>query len=502
MNDMLSRLKRSPDLIFAVLGLYFLVQLCVRLLLPHSLELDESAQIFYAQWLAMGYDTQPPFYNWIQAGVIALLGSNLFSLVLLKNLLLFGIFSLYAAAGMTILRSKELAVVAALGLLTFPQISFESQRDLTHSVAVVFAACLFIYALVATLSAPSRRRYALLGLSVGIGMLSKYNFLILPAAAFLAVLPDREFRSRLFDWRLLIAIGVAVLVFLPHAIWLLQHLDLATQGTINKLSGTETSSKLMQVLAGLGSLAGALVGFGGLTVLVFALIYRRQLVQALPEQSRWSGLIGRMLLAALALLVLLVLVTESTNIKDRWLSPIFILLPLYLATKLDHPSVDDGRLLDRFWPLAKMLLVALPVAMLLRVPLHGLSGNYTKLNVDFETALTMALADKPAQPDFILAFDVHLAGNLKLNVKDLTVYVPGYGTLVGEVNHAVDKPILTLWRDKGRGTPVMPESMVNWLSRFGTLDQVEPRRIEVPYNFGHAGDVAYFSYAYVWPKAN
>jgi 4-amino-4-deoxy-L-arabinose transferase-like glycosyltransferase len=498
---MLTRLKRSPELIFAVFGAYFAVQLCVRMALPHSLELDESAQVFYAQWLAAGYDTQPPFYNWVQAVVIELLGSNLFSLVLLKNLLLLGTFSLYAAAGMAILRSKELALVAALGLLTFPQISFESQRDLTHSVAVVFSACLFIYALVSTLSAPNRWRYALLGLSVGIGMLSKYNFLILPVAAFFAVLPERDFRSRLFDWRLLIAVSVAILIFLPHGIWLLQNVDLATQGTINKLSGAETSSKMMQVLAGLGSLAGALVGFGGLTLLAFAVIYGRELTKALPQQNRWSGLIGRMMLAAIGLLVLLVLVTDSTNIKDRWLSPIFILLPLYFATKLDHPSTSGGHLLDRFWLMARLLLVVLPVVMLLRVPLHGLAANYTKLNIDYETALTMALADKPAQPDFILASDVHLAGNLKLNADDLVVYMPGYRTLIGDVVHATGKPILTIWRDNGRGEPVMPDSMVNWLSQFGTLGPVEPRRIEVPYNFGRNGAVYHFSYAYVWPKA-
>lgn len=499
---MLSRLKRTPDLIFAVLGLYFLAQLCVRMLLPHSLELDESAQIIYAQWPALGYDTQPPFYNWIQAGVMAVFGSNLFSLALLKNVLLFGTFALYASAGMTILRSKELAVAAALGLLTFPQISFESQRDLTHSVAVVFSACLFIYALVATLSAPSGRRYALIGLSVGIGMLSKYNFLILPTAAFLAVLPDREFRCRLFDWRLLIAIGVATLIFLPHAVWLLQNLDLATQGTLDKLSGGEPTSKLMQVLLGLGSLAGALVGFGGITILVFAVVYRRSLLKSLPEHSRWSGLLGRMMLAALALLVLLVLVTDSSNIKDRWLSPIFILLPLYLATKFDHPSIDDGRHLDRFWPVARFLLIVLPLVMLFRVPIQGWTGTYTKLNVDYPTALTEAMADMPAAPDFILASDVHLAGNLKLNTGDLTVYAPAYERLVGEVPHDRQRPILVIWRDNETGTREIPAQMTAWLSRFGAIDTVEPRRLAVPYNYGRSGDAYRFAYAYVWPKAN
>ncbi len=43
---------------------------------PASLELDEGQQLFLAQWLATGYDTQPPFYNWLQYGVVQIFGST------------------------------------------------------------------------------------------------------------------------------------------------------------------------------------------------------------------------------------------------------------------------------------------------------------------------------------------------------------------------------------------------------------------------------------------
>ena len=67
---MIARLKDRPALVFWILAAYFVIQLSVRLLLPHSLELDEAQQIFYAQWTAVGYDTQPPFYNWVQTAIL------------------------------------------------------------------------------------------------------------------------------------------------------------------------------------------------------------------------------------------------------------------------------------------------------------------------------------------------------------------------------------------------------------------------------------------------
>ena len=79
---MVAALRERPFLVFALLGAYFIANVIVRLSLPHSLELDEGQQLFLAQWLAVGYDSQPPFYNWLQFGAEQLLGPTLASLSL------------------------------------------------------------------------------------------------------------------------------------------------------------------------------------------------------------------------------------------------------------------------------------------------------------------------------------------------------------------------------------------------------------------------------------
>src|SRR3546814_12242187 len=95
-------------------------------------------------------------------------------------------------------------MLAPLGLITVPQIGFEAQRDLTHTVAVIFAACFFLYSVVRTVEKPTAFAYLLTGVAVGIGLTAKYNFALLPAAALIALLLDADMRRRIFAWSILL----------------------------------------------------------------------------------------------------------------------------------------------------------------------------------------------------------------------------------------------------------------------------------------------------------
>ena len=63
---MIDRLAARPGSLYLLLAAYFTVNVFLRLAGPASLELDEGQQLYFAQWLAVGYDSQPPFYNWLQ----------------------------------------------------------------------------------------------------------------------------------------------------------------------------------------------------------------------------------------------------------------------------------------------------------------------------------------------------------------------------------------------------------------------------------------------------
>ena len=73
---MIDRLAARPGSLYLLLAAYFTVNLLLRLAGPASLELDEGQQLYFAQWLAVGYDSQPPFYNWLQYWFVQLFGSS------------------------------------------------------------------------------------------------------------------------------------------------------------------------------------------------------------------------------------------------------------------------------------------------------------------------------------------------------------------------------------------------------------------------------------------
>ena len=110
-----------------------------------------------------------------------------------------------------------------------------AQQDLTHTVALLCATSLFLFGFFRTLERPSLLSYLVLGIATGIGVISKYNFALMPFIAIAAAIPDREWRRRIFDWRILPALVIALAITLPHLLWLYQNMEVASAGTLSKM---------------------------------------------------------------------------------------------------------------------------------------------------------------------------------------------------------------------------------------------------------------------------
>lgn len=503
---MIDRLARNAGSVFLLLAVYFAVNVISRLAGPASLELDEGQQLFYAQWLAAGYDSQPPFYNWLQYWVVQLLGDTMLALPLLKNLMIFLSYLLFGLAAQLVIRDRALAVIATLGLVTMPQVGYEAQRDLTHTVALLFASCMFFYFFVRTLQRPTTLNYALTGVAVGIGVLSKYNFVLLPLVALLAVLPDRALRARLFDVRVILLIVVAALIVTPHALWFLDHVDQATGRTFSKLTRDADGQRIHQIGMGLFSLAEAILATGALTVAIFAAAFGRTFLQSWRAENQWTRLIGRMLLASFVLLLLLVLVGGASHVRHRWIIPLFFLLPIYLAAKMDasgKPLAQGGKRIYGAVVLAIMILI--PALLYTRPLVQGATGEYGKQNVPYGPAIARILAENPHRPSVILAGDHQLAGNLRLHASDIPVAVPGYEAMEQPFVFDATHPVLVMWRSRLQRElrPALPADMRSWLDRKAGLAgrDLEARDAVIPYNLGREGDAYHFSYAWVYPPA-
>ncbi|WP_036169638.1 glycosyltransferase family 39 protein [Massilia sp. 9096] len=418
----LRRRSEVPGPLLAVLA-YVVAYLVLRLGEHGGLERDEAEMVYLARDLRPGYGAQPPLYTWLQWLAFQAFGPDRFALALVKGLSLGAIYmAMYRAALPWVGRAGALA--AAASLLLLPQIGWEALRIQTHSVLMMALACGLLWAYGALLARPVAARYAAFGLVAGLGLLAKYNFAILLGGMVGASLLVHEHRVVLWHRRAWIAALVAMVVFLPHAAWMAQHLDAAFGGTLHKMQdGGEHAPYLRRVLHGALGLLSALAAFVAVPAAAFAFAawsVRADLASRVRTRARDArmarardGAAGRFFLwlyvLCLAQLGLLVLLGVVGTIKERWLMPVLFSLPLALLVWLPalRRQAPGGRLL-RIGAVAGVATLALLPA---RIWLGPAIGKTVAAHYPY-APLAQALAQRYPGAQAVVANDVMLAGNL------------------------------------------------------------------------------------------
>lgn len=488
----------QPASFILILALYFALHVAVRLAVSTTLEHDEAQQVFLSQYMAIGYDGQPPLYNWLQTLVISVFGVSRASLAVLKNILLFSTYILFWMTARHLLREKALAIVATLGLLTLPQLGFESQRDLTHTVAVFFSAALFFYAMVRTIDRPTLFGYMLAGIAVGIGGLSKYNFLLLPVAVCIAMLMDQNLRRRVLDLRILATVAIAAAIILPHALWFLQNMDVATERTLGKM--TSETSYLAGAAHGIGSLLVAIIGFCALTTLCFYVTFGKAFKSALFARNDWTNLIERAFAIIAIVLVLIILLGQVDSVRDRWLAPYLVIYPLYVCLKIKAAGLDIEAGARRFGLMAAVFMAAIPALLFLRIATAGMTGEYQYINAPF-AALARDIAARTPEPSVLITEETHVGGNLRLQMPGVPVVALTYPAFSPVFTWTRDHPAVFVWRErKGRTPPPLPDELIRWLETYGgSIAKIENHTLSLPYLYGAPDDAYQFAYAVAYP---
>ncbi|ANL65081.1 PMT family glycosyltransferase protein [Rhizobium phaseoli] len=491
---MLERITKSLTSASIFLAVYFLLNIALRIALPHTLDLDEAEQAFYSQYLLAGYGPQPPFYNWIQYAIVSVTGITMWALSVPKNIILFGCYLFYGLAAREVLKSRLLPPIAMLSLITLPQVGLMAQRELTHTVALLFATSLFLFGFFRTLRQPTIGSYLVIGIATGIGLISKYNFAILPFAAFIAVLPERKWRGRLFDWRLLPAIVIAILIVLPHALWLPDNLANASAPTLERMTAEhEAAAGLPRIGQGLLSLVIAILGFVALPIVVVAAAFRRDFIRALSSSSPMIRVIERMIVVSLLAFAGIVVFAGASDIHERWLDPCLLVLLIYLFLKLETAGLDLSAGLARFRPVVPVFMIVILSILLLRIVAIQYIGTYTRTNVPFANYVTELTATR--KPVLIVAGTKFVAGNMKLEFPDVPVVIPFFpGPGVPEYA-AAKGPVLVVWRGETANDPTIWPSFANDLVRSG-IHLKEINTLTLPYLFGDGKHT--FSIGYSW----
>ena len=397
---------------FVLLIVYFAAQLLVRLAISDSADLDQAEQLVLTQGLRWGYGSQPPLYTWLQAGVIGIFGLNIFSLCLLKNLLLFGTCLFIFLSAKETTGDDRPAVAAMSSLFLIPQFAWESQRDLTHSVLVTMCAAATLFVFLRLLRTRRTGYYALFGLCAGLGLLAKYNFALFLVALALAALSLTAVRPVLISRRIFLSLALLLAVVLAHVLWMATHAD-ASLTQLHKLHLQDLPNSFNAYCSGLQSLISAVAAFAALLVATYAVLF----YGSPPVTPAVTGAVGdyrrliqRAIIAGLLLCVATVFCFKA-YFTDRWLQPLLFMAPIGLILQVLH-KLDGGRfarllLLNRL--AAVIVLVALPLAPLLA----SVTGFHTRMNAPF-SALADGIKARGFEGGVIAAENRLIAGNLKL----------------------------------------------------------------------------------------
>jgi dolichol-phosphate mannosyltransferase len=195
----------------------------LRLLYIGQVELlpEDSYYWNYAQHLDIGYLDHPPMVAWLIWLGTHVFGDSEFGVRI-------GALCCAAVAAFFVYRLTrrlfgEPSAVVALVLMQVLPFFFLAGMLMTPDAPLTAAWAAALYFLERALIAGQSRAWLWAGVSIGIGLISKYTIGMLVPAAFLFVILDPQSRRWLLRWEPYAALGIALLIFSPVILWNAQH---------------------------------------------------------------------------------------------------------------------------------------------------------------------------------------------------------------------------------------------------------------------------------------
>ncbi|MEM6932659.1 MAG: glycosyltransferase family 39 protein [Pseudomonadota bacterium] len=301
--------RRWTLLSFAIIAAALVFRLAVNSFGVVPVHFDEAQYWAYGQELDWGYFSKPP----LVAGAIRLttdlMGDSLFGLRLSSPL------SHAAIATLIFLTARRLFGAAvgfwsSVGYTLAPGVGISSMIVSTDPIMMVFWA-IALYALVR--AGPEERIWwAVIGLSIGLGMLAKYTMVAFAGGLIGWML----FSAPQRDWRGLgLALGVAALVVMPNILW-------------NADNSFATVTHVAEDAAPGGSLfnPGKLAEFVGAQFGVIGVVFFAAMCLALWKRRTWLAEPEMRLLAwqTFPLLLAITCLAFVTRAQPNWAVPAYV----------------------------------------------------------------------------------------------------------------------------------------------------------------------------------
>lgn len=369
-----------------------------------ALELEDAEQAYYSQWLRWGYDDQPPLYTWLQYLVNQIFGVQKGSFSILRGTIFASVLVSLWYFGRIMLLSKKKSEIAVFTLVLVPVFIDFTFRRLSHTSLLCLVILLSFIVIQRLLQDKTWINYALLGFVVGIGVLSKYNYVLFLLAFGLSLFFDIGLRQIVFNKKMLLSIVLAGLLLAPHAYWLLGPDGYLTE--LRESIALKTESKTGNALYGIGPLFSLMLTFLKLMaplLVVVALAYVLKRVNFSKPKMDWFM---KFWLVQLSVLLLFFIVFNVQKVEERWLLPLLLPFVVLLIRLVEFKNIDK-------WSsyLFRVFLLVV-VVQVIRTPVEKGLDIPSTVHFGFEP-LSKILNEYYANEQWILP-DVTYGGNIRI----------------------------------------------------------------------------------------
>ncbi len=471
---------------------YFLIQILLRVFLSDSFNLDETEEILWSQKFLWGYNAQPPLYNWCMICFFHIFGYTTFALSLFKNSLLVLGFVFFFKSCRLLLLNEELATVATLSFFLIPEIAWQSQTDRATSVILFSISILTFYVFLKLISTKKLRYYFLCGILFGLGLLSKYNYILFASSLLLSALTIPKFKKVILDRYIILTGIIAFLIILPHSIWFLTHIHEASGTTIGKLQ-IATHNRIIGMLKGYLSILEESVLFLSPLWLFYLIfipsgykdIIKNRVGNLGPcrlskeiDRNDIANLLENLFFIVYISLIILVTFFRVTHFKSRWFCGFLFLFPVYFFIRLKKEDLKVRRV---DWLKRSAIASSILVYILLfgRVYFASHLNKICRPNYPFSEMATILRKKQHFKAhQLVISNDQLIAGNFKVHLKANLAITPRTPALVDRHKYA---QILLIWPKNKR----VPDNILN-LAKLYTNREIKDKKSSIlvaPYKY-------------------
>lgn len=210
----------ETPIMVAVFGHILLWSLGPAILLG-NLHTDSLEAAYWGHDWVLGYSKHPPLTSWLLDSVLHIPVSPLFTFMLLSQVTV-GLACLFIWQTIRLYASRQTAALGAFLYVLAPAANIYAVQINHNSMLAPFFAATLYFGL-SYLEEGRWTQAVALGLSVGFGAVTKYEiaFAVVPLLLLTVMIP--RFRSAYSNPKSYIAVAIAVLIFMPHLLWLAMH---------------------------------------------------------------------------------------------------------------------------------------------------------------------------------------------------------------------------------------------------------------------------------------